>query len=261
MRQEGLIMPDYLVFQLYGALASWGDIAVGVHRPSLGHPTKSAINGLLAAALGIDRGDEEKHLQIAQQYGTAVCVHAPGELLRDYHTVQVPGGKREYATRRDELVLPGYNPKTKKSNLETLVSQRDYRADALYQIAIWSRDKKPPYTLESLREKLLTPYFTLYLGRKSCPVSLPLFPVVILDCSLRTAFDSYPLDKATKWIDKLKCSELVSYYWESGLSANERGDLEATMVYPRRDRVSSRKRWQFANRDEFYHAHSTKGDA
>jgi hypothetical protein len=31
------------------------------------------------------------------------------------------------------------------------------------------------------------------------------------------------------------------------------------MTYPRRDQVSSRKRWQFANRDEFYHAESAKG--
>ena len=51
-------MADFLVFQLYGALASWGDIAVGEYRPSQGHPSKSAITGLLAAALGIEREDD-----------------------------------------------------------------------------------------------------------------------------------------------------------------------------------------------------------
>lgn len=245
-------MPDFLVFQLYGALASWGDIAVGEHRPSLGHPTKSAITGLLAAALGIDRSDDEKHLQLSQQYGIAVCVRAPGELLRDYHTVQVPGGKREYASRRDELMLD-------KLNLNTILSQRDYRTDALYQVAVWCREDSSPYTLNSLREALLEPHFTLYLGRKSCPVSLPLFPVVVSDCSLKQAFDDFPLVKASKWTDQLGSSEFVSYYWESGLSPTELGDMQASMVYPRRDQVSSRKRWQFANRDEFYHASSTKG--
>ena len=245
-------MPDFLVFQLYGALASWGDIAVGEHRPSLGHPTKSAISGLLAAALGIDRSDDEKHLQLNQQYGSAVCVRASGELLRDYHTVQVPGGKREYASRRDELMLD-------KLNLNTILSQRDYRTDALYQVAVWCRAVTPAYTLSSLQEKLLTPHFTLYLGRKSCPVSLPLFPVIVSDCSLKQAFDSYPLDKAQQWMSQMVGSELVSYYWESGLSDTDLGEMKASMVYPRRDQVSSRKRWQFANRDEFYHASSTKG--
>lgn len=247
-------MPDFLVFQLYGALASWGDIAVGEHRPSLGHPTKSAITGLLAAALGIDRNDDEKHLQLSQQYGVAVCVCAAGELLRDYHTVQVPGGKREYASRRDELMLD-------KLNLNTILSQRDYRTGALYQIAVWCRKEIPAYTLNSLREKLLAPHFTLYLGRKSCPASLPLFPLVISDCSLRQAFDAYPLDKAKQWTDQIERSELVSYYWESGLSDAELGDMKASMVYPRRDQVSSRKRWQFANRDEFYYAQTSQEKA
>lgn len=246
-------MPDFLVFQLYGALSSWGDIAVGEHRPSLGHPTKSAVNGLLAAALGIDRSDDEQHLKLAQHYGTAVCVRAPGELLRDYHTVQVPGGKRDYASRRDELMLD-------KLNLNTILSQRDYRTDALYQIAVWRRGDDAPYTLERLRECLLAPHFTLYLGRKSCPVSLPLCPVVLSDCSLREAFDTYPLDKAKAWTAAIESGALVSYYWETGLSSAERGDLEASMVYPRRDQVSSRKRWQFTNRDEFYYASSTQGE-
>lgn len=245
-------MPDFLVFQLYGVLASWGDIAVGEHRPSLGHPTKSAITGLLAAALGIDRSDDEKHLQLSQKYGVAVCVRASGELLRDYHTVQVPGGKREYASRRDELMLDSLN-------LNTILSQRDYRNDALYQVAVWQQSENTPYTLDDLRGSLLEPHFTLYLGRKSCPVSLPLFPLVVSGSSLKQAFDFYPLENAKVCMDKPDSGELVSYYWESGLSADELGGLEATMVYPRRDQVSSRKRWQFANRDEFYHASNTKG--
>ena len=48
---------DYLVFRLYGPMCSWGDIAVGEVRPSTVHPAKSAILGLIAAALGIKRPD------------------------------------------------------------------------------------------------------------------------------------------------------------------------------------------------------------
>ena len=252
-------MPDFLVFQLYGALASWGDIAVGEHRPSLGHPTKSAITGLLAAALGIERSDEDTQTQLSQNYSVAVCVRASGELLRDYHTVQVPGGKRLYATRQDELLRD-------KLNLKTILSQRDYRTDALYQVAVWRNNDNAPFSLEELQQQLQQPRFCLYLGRKSCPLSLPLQPLIYKVMTLKQAFDQYPLDrsegKSGQFLEPLTAStRLVNYYWEHGnLSDTERG-MNASMSYPRRDQVHSRKRWQFANRDEFYYADTQEEDA
>ena len=247
-------MPDFLVFQLYGVLASWGDIAVGEYRPSQGHPSKSAVTGLLAAALGIGREDDAMHAKLGQHYGVAVCVLSAGEMLRDYHTIQVPRGKREYACRRDELRLPGMNPKTGKSNIETILSQRDYRTDALYQISIWSTDDGGPFTLGELQQALQQPQFNLYLGRKSCPVSLPLHPVILPSMTLKQAFNDYPSDKAKVWMDSLASTNLISYFWEPGnLKVDELG-MKASMTYPRRDLVSSRKRWQFSNRDEYYYA-------
>lgn len=250
------MMPSLLVFQLHGALASWGDIAVGEHRPSAGHPSKSAISGLLAAAIGIDRQDDESQLRLSRNYRFAVRVIEAGELLRDYHTVQVPGGKREYASRRDELTLD-------KQNLNTILSQRDYRVDTLYQIAIECCSDFAAYPLEMLQEKLLNPHFTLYLGRKSCPISLPLFPQITTNCSLKQAFDQYPLEKAAVWTNALgsRYTKLCSYYWESGFSEEALSDLKATMVYPRRDQVSSRQRWQFSNRDEFYCTQTIQGES
>nr|WP_284509571.1 CRISPR-associated protein Cas5 [Salinivibrio costicola] len=48
-------MRDYLVFRLYGPLASWGEPAVGGDRPTSAYPSRSAVLGLLGAALGIKR--------------------------------------------------------------------------------------------------------------------------------------------------------------------------------------------------------------
>src|SRR6266699_2816470 len=80
---------EYLVFRLYGPMCSWGDIAVGEVRPSTMHPSKSAILGLVAAALGLKRPDtvrdenerttlEVAHSTLAHGYGFAVRVDAPG---------------------------------------------------------------------------------------------------------------------------------------------------------------------------------------
>ena len=53
-------MKEYLVFQLYAPLASWGEEASGEIRHSATVPTRSALLGLLAAALGIRRDEEER---------------------------------------------------------------------------------------------------------------------------------------------------------------------------------------------------------
>jgi CRISPR system Cascade subunit CasD len=249
-------MPDFLVFQLYGAMAAWGDIAVGEHRPSQGHPSKSAIMGLLAAALGIRRDEDDRHQALTQNYGVAICVQAAGEILRDYHTIQVPGGKRTYATRRDELLMDSLN-------LNTILSQRDYRMDAVYQVAIWGKNEALPFSLEQLIQALQQPVFALYLGRKSCPLSLPLQAKLIHSSTLQQAFEQYPLNPNTEKMDGLITCLLpkqrwLSVYWEEGLADADLGELKATMIYPRRDQVRSRSRWQFANRDEFYEAYSVE---
>ncbi len=62
-------MRDFLVFRLYGPLASWGDIAVGEQRPTTPHPSKSAVLGLIAAALGVRRDEEERQQALAEGYG------------------------------------------------------------------------------------------------------------------------------------------------------------------------------------------------
>ena len=59
-------MNDYLLFRLYGALASWGDIAVGNIRPSYGYPSKSSVIGLIAAALGVKRDKHEKQTELSK---------------------------------------------------------------------------------------------------------------------------------------------------------------------------------------------------
>ena len=81
-------MKDYLLFQLYGPMAAWGDTAVGEFLPSHGHPICSAILGLTAAALGIRRHEEERpgfENSAALPFGST-----RREVMRDYHTTQVP---------------------------------------------------------------------------------------------------------------------------------------------------------------------------
>ena len=202
-------MRDYLIFQLYGPLASWGDIAVGETRPSSFAPSKSAVLGLVAASLGLRRPDttpdegerrrlEDAHAALAEGYGMAVKLTQPGLPLTDYHTVQVPSSgsgrnKKVFATRRDELT------RAPRQDLITILSRRDYRQDAYAAVALWARDRAP-CPLEALRARFLEPEFVLYLGRKSCPPALPLNPEIVSSACVEEALDRLSFGAATQQI-------------------------------------------------------------
>lgn len=245
-------MKDYLLFHLYGPMVSWGDTAVGEFRPSHSHPTRSAVLGLVAAALGIRRHQEDRLQSLERSCLVAVRLDAPGEAMRDYHTTQVPPEQRKvrHYTRRDEL---------KAKKLHTILSQRDYRTDAAATIALSATDESPT-SLQQMANALQQPVLPLYLGRKSCPLALPLEPRIIPANDLKAAFDSYPpvteqLKKMTENLHPygqgISAPDHVRYYWEEDETAP---GMETQMIYPRRDRLRSRKRWQFDTRSEHYAA-------
>ncbi len=237
-------MKEYLFFRLYGPIASWGDIAVGVQRPSFDHPSKSAIMGLLAAALGIKRNEEEKHTALVNSYNFAVMINSSGILLRDYHTVQVPSQsiikkQKHVLTRKDELDFP-------PNELNTVISSRDYYCDSVYTVCLWCRNGEPAYALRLLKDKILEPEFTLYLGRKSCPLSLPLQPEIITDSNIKDAYAKVRF-KDPEFIASLLKTENVRLFWE-----DDDDSLKENHVILRRDGILSRKRWQFEERAEKY---------
>lgn len=229
-------MQDYLVFQLYAPLVSWGDQAVGQERPSADHPSRSALLGLLAAALGIDRSDEQQHTQLSAACCFGIKLYSPGLALRDFHTAQVPPASKKVKhlhTRRDEL---------QEANLGTILSYRSYRQDSVSVVALWL-EGEPTYSLTQLQNALREPRFHLYLGRKACPPAAPLNPELGQFASMKAALDSYtPADELNSLLERAQCR----YYWEphpaSGLQETYRG--------PRYDQPISRKRWQFASREE-----------
>lgn len=233
-------MRPYLVFDLYGPLSSFGDVAVGEYRPTFSHPSKSSIIGLLAAALGIQRCEEERLLSLFEHLKFAVLVVSSGQLLRDYHTAQVPAEssmkKRQIVTRKDELSI---------SELNTILSTRDYRMDAYYRIALWNPDGMQ--MLEELQRALSYPRYTPYLGRKSCPPALPFSPEIIEAATLVEALAGYRKNQAV--IESLVGPVTgMQFRLYSELGKAERTAKVHSVL--RRDRLISRKAWQYAQREE-----------
>ncbi|GHD52609.1 CRISPR-associated protein, Cas5e family [Marinobacter persicus] len=232
---------DVLVFQLYGPLASWGAPAVGESRPSSDHPGRSALLGLLAAALGIERDDAPNQQALANSVRFSVKQLAPGNVIRDFHTVQVPkrNKKAQYATRKEEI---GFT----SDRLNTIISRREYRCDGFWRVGVALSDASD-WSLAELQTALQKPKFTLYLGRKSCPLAVPLLPKVVQADGIRQALDTDFPALHERQRQLLDLGDVVDFYWEG-----EGGDIEPQDTRYPEDEVVSRSRWQFRGRREHH---------
>ncbi|MBK1634166.1 type I-E CRISPR-associated protein Cas5/CasD [Rhodovulum adriaticum] len=152
-------MRPYLVFGLTATLGSMGELAGHERRGSLAWPGRSAILGLLGAAMGIERGGDFSELDALD---LAVAVFDRGAPLRDYHTVQtVPSAAAKRPNSRPEALAAA------RGRLNTAITLRDYRSGVFYGVAVWGDG------LEALEAALNRPHYTLYFGRKSCPLAAP----------------------------------------------------------------------------------------
>lgn len=233
-------MADYLLLRLYGPLASWGEIAVGETRHSAVHPSRSALLGLLGAALGIERNDDLGQQALSDGYRFGIKLESVGSPLRDYHTVQigVPPRKAVFRSRRQELLA---------DKVETVLSTREYRCDSLALVAVEALPAAR-WRLDELAAALHRPHFPLYLGRKSCPLALPLAPRTVSAPTLREAFDgAEPSPLLERHFRQALTSRQARYYWEDGMQAG----MPASLATQRHDQPLSRRRWQFAPRREW----------
>ncbi len=243
-------MAQFLTFALVAPLASFGAIAVGERRPTWDRPARSAILGLLGACLGLEREDDAAQTALAADYGLALLCYAPGRLLADYHTAQVPPtrGKRHFATRAEELAAP---------DLATILSRRDYRTGTWHLAALWARGPAPRWTLEDIAAAMEAPGFVPYLGRKACPLGLPLAPALddapgpgaALARRHRAGPSVAPEAGFRHLADKAGEEFIARDRWD--------GDADLSLLQrqeTRRDQPRSRRLWQFDLRTEVIEA-------
>ncbi|NQW10757.1 MAG: type I-E CRISPR-associated protein Cas5/CasD [Alphaproteobacteria bacterium] len=231
-------MTTFLVFQLFGPLTAWGDIAVGERRAVVERPSRSAVLGLLAGALGIERSDDDAHAELEGGLGLSVLATRSGTPMRDFHTAQVAKARRKqsFDTRRAEL---------SEGDLSTIVSWRDYQTDAAAWVAAVVRDGSA-LTAERLAAAMERPHYAPFLGRRSCPPALPFAPTVLEAEHAVGAFAAYHQATAKSAIAAVHGPTDAMLYWDEDVPSG----LDAERWLVRRDTVVSRRRRQFAERRE-----------
>lgn len=196
-----------------------GEFAGHERRGSLIWPGRSAVIGLMGAALGLRRDGDFSSLEALSM---AVAIFDAGDVLRDFHTIEsVPSA----AVKRPQSRPAALRAAGGKAN--TTITLRDYRTAPFYGIAVWGGDLAP------LAEALRTPVFSLYLGRKSCPLAAPLDPQIVAADTPDAALQSLRMPP-----------------WRRGAAAQQMardGGTEGASV-TRYDRAIDRQAWHFAPR-------------
>ena len=172
-----------VLLRLEGPLQSWGTRSRFDCRDTELEPSKSAVLGLVAAAMGLPREDDEAVAKLAS-LSMAVRIDWPGSLLRDYHTAgggRFPGrpekGRGSFGVAKASGAPPG-----------TVVSIRDYLSDASFLVGLSGDDEE----VSRIDGGLADPVWPLFLGRRSCPPSVPV-RVGLRDGDAITAIEREPL--------------------------------------------------------------------
>ena len=185
-----------LLLRLEAPLMKWGLRSLWNDRDTHIVPTKSGIIGLLSCALGYPRGDKRIE-ELSAQLSMGVRADRKGIALTDLQIVSA--ASNPYIKN---LNAANYKARVGEGGLLTY---RHYLQDASFTVVL-SGD---PILLQKLAEAVHSPFFSLFLGGKSCIPSRPIFEALTNNyTSIEQALNDYPVTKiriSDKHQDKYYC--------------------------------------------------------
>jgi CRISPR system Cascade subunit CasD len=164
--------------QSWGLRARWGE------RDSGDEPSKSGIIGLIGCALGYRRDDPRLVTEIDSNIRIGIRIENPGTPMKDYHTINDVSRGRE--------------------NASTILTNRTYLQDASFLVVI----NGPEELLMRIKDALASPKWPIYLGRKSCPPTRPVFDGITKAYdSIEDAIKKYPWKATTLELREIPAPE------------------------------------------------------
>jgi len=146
--------PTLLLLRFEGVLQSWGIKSRWDIRDTSEAPTKSGVIGVFGCALGYKRTSAVLS-GLFDQLKIGVRVENTGKVVMDYHTVKGNLWTAEEKQRKDH----------------TIVSKRFYLQDASFLVIVEGEQE----LIESIGKALQNPKWPIYLGRKSCVPTRPVY--------------------------------------------------------------------------------------
>jgi CRISPR system Cascade subunit CasD len=154
----------WMVLQLAGPMMSWRLAGRKSTKVTYDHPTFSAIVGLIASALGVERSDRTRIADIAsalRMKSFNASIPGDGALLEDFQTV---GCRRE----EDDLAKPLTAEVDKKGkstgSRKQIITRRHYLTDARYLVMLRGSAENIGRYWDAIRR----PKNPLFLGSHCC---------------------------------------------------------------------------------------------
>lgn len=183
---------DVLLLRFDAPLMSFGSVLIDQHNKTDTLPYRAMLTGLLANALGYTRLEEEKLAALQARLRFSARRDRRGSLLVDYQTVDFdPSGPMASDlgwTTRGQLE----ERKGGEASDGTHIRHRHYLADAVVTVALTLVPAEETPTLRALGEALRAPARPLFIGRKCCLPSVPIWLGEVAAPSLRAAVEMAP---------------------------------------------------------------------
>jgi CRISPR system Cascade subunit CasD len=166
-------MIDALILRFDAPLLSFGGVVIDNNGVTRTFPARSMLAGMLGNALGYDHRDAVAVQALQGRIEYAVRCDRPGAPLRDFQTVDLsqPFLQRGWTTRGIAQGRAG----AEATRTGTHIRYRDYLADAVYTVAIELRPLDADPEAAQIESALKAPARPLFIGRKSCLPSAPIF--------------------------------------------------------------------------------------
>lgn len=152
-------MNKYILLWLEGPLQSWGDASKYGPRRTRSFPTKSAIYGILLAAMG-RKGSQEELLAILSKVSqTTVSFTKSSSIMMDFHMV---GSGYDAKDKWERLCIPKTQTGKQAVGGGSKITYRYYLQDASFAVI----QELPKELVEPVITSLRFPVYGPSLGRK-----------------------------------------------------------------------------------------------
>lgn len=161
-------MTRWLHLRLTAPLLSFGGVTIDHVGPTRDFPSASALTGLFANALGWRREEGALHQALQDRLEFGALIAREGRLLTDNQNAKLEANDRGWTTwgRPDERAGATYDSPHRR--------RRDYLADHDCRVVLRLAPGDGP-DIDALAEALDRPARPLFIGRKPCLPSAPLF--------------------------------------------------------------------------------------
>lgn len=256
-------MKRHLIINLESPLMAFGGEAIDNYGVIRRFPSASMLTGLFANALGWRRVERERHQRLQDRLAFAVRIErepAGGLRMTDFQTAQLARSDAGWTTRGQPEGRAG-GPRTYDA---PHLRYRDYFADMRVCAALRLEPADGSPSLDELAAALDEPARPLFIGRKPCLPSVPLFGGFSDGDTALAALMATPIGESEDGVIDRSRPEIVSLFWHNGEGVESVQSNRDYMITDQRNWVSGLHgggRWASegsAKRGEFSSAPSGK---